>query len=138
MAEIVYERDKPIDLDRFIELYRASTLADRRPAEDRERMARMRDNANLTISAWEGELLVGIARSLSDFAYVTYVSDLAVRESHQRMGIGRELLRLTREATDCRASIVLLAAPAAADYYRRIGFSQHPRAWQLKAGEPLI
>jgi len=33
-------------------------------------------------------LLVGISRAISDFAYATYLSDLAVRDSHQR---GREI-----------------------------------------------
>lgn len=63
--------------------------------------------------------------------------DLAVRESHQRQGIGIELIRQTREALGPRSMIVLLAAPAAVDYYPKIGFTQHGSAWLLRAGEPL-
>jgi GNAT superfamily N-acetyltransferase len=88
-------------------------------------------------SAWDGELMVGIARSLTDFSYVAYLSDLAVRESHQRLGIGTDLIRQTRAALGPRSMLVLLAVPAAVDYYPRVGFSHHPQAWILRAGEPL-
>ena len=87
-------------------------------------------HANLVVTAWDGELLVGVARSLSDFSYATYLSDLAVRVSHQRQGIGRELIRRT-QAAGGPAMIVLLAAPKAEDYYRRIGFTQRPQCWLL-------
>ncbi|HTD52708.1 MAG TPA: GNAT family N-acetyltransferase, partial [Thermoanaerobaculia bacterium] len=109
----------------------------RRPVDDRETMADMLRHGNLVLSAWEGSLLVGIARSLTDFSYVAYLSDLAVRESHQRLGIGTELIRQTRAAMGPRSMLVLLAAPAAVEYYPRVGFSHHPQAWILKAGEPL-
>jgi len=125
---IEYRIGNNLDLDQVIELYRASTLGERRPVDERERMRLMLTNANLVITAWDGELLVGISRSLTDSAYVTYLSDLAVRVSHQRQGIGRELVRLTKEAAP-QAAIVLLAAPKAAEYYPRIGFTQHPSAW---------
>jgi GNAT superfamily N-acetyltransferase len=127
---ITYHSGNELDLDAAIELYRASTLGERRPVDDRDRMALMLANANLVVTAWEGELLVGIARSVSDFSYCTYLSDLAVRLSHQRQGIGRELIRRTRELGGA-ATIILLAAPKAADYYPRVGFTRHPQAWLL-------
>ena len=91
-------------------------------------------NANLVVSAWDGALLVGIARSVSDLVYVTYLSDLAVRESHQRRGIGKELIRRTQAAAP-QALIVLLAAPAAEAYYPHFGFSRHGPVWLLVPGE---
>lgn len=127
-----------LDLDRVIELYEASTLGERRPVNDRARMAAMMEHANLVVTAWDGELLVGIARSFSDFAYVTYLSDLAVRASHQRCGIGRELIRITRREGGAQTYIVLLAAPKAVDYYPRIGFRGHDSAWILKAEDELL
>lgn len=127
---IEYRDGNRLDLDAVIELYVASTLGERRPVADRERMATMLANANLVVTAWDGEALVGISRALSDFSYTTYLADLAVRLSHQRQGIGRELVRRTREAAP-RARLVLLAAPAAEGYYPRIGFERHPQAWTL-------
>jgi len=126
---ITYRIGGELDVDQVIELYRASTLGDRRPVDDRARMAAMIKNANLIITAWDGVLLVGISRSLSDFSYITYLSDLAVRVSHQRSGIGKELIRQTRRAAGPQARLLLLAAPGAAEYYPHIGFTHMPRAW---------
>lgn len=118
------------------DLYADCSLGARRPIADDTRFAAMLANANLTVTAWDGGQLVGIARSLSDFVYATYLSDLAVRDSHQRAGIGRELIRRTQLAAP-QAKIILLAAPAAVGYYPRIGFSHHPQAWLLDGDAPL-
>jgi len=132
-----YRVGNNLDLDQVIELYRASTLAERRPVDDRVRMADMLSNANLVITAWDGALLVGISRCISDFSYVTYCSDLAVRLSHQRQGIGKELLRMTQRESGPTAAVILLAAPKATEYYGHIGMTQHPSAWALQPGERL-
>lgn len=137
MSTLAYRRGNDLPLDEVIDLYCASTLGERRPIDDREIMADMLRHANLVITAWDGDLLVGISRTLTDFSYVAYLADLAVRASHQKQGIGIELIRWTREALGPRSMIVLLAAPAAVDYYPRIGFTKHGSAWILKAGEPL-
>src|ERR1700720_876419 len=94
---IQYRTGNQLDLDQVIELYRASTLGERRPVDDRDRMGKMLTNANLVITAWDGVTLVGIARSVTDFCYTTYLADLAVRASHQKQGIGRELIRRTQD-----------------------------------------
>ncbi|HTI70422.1 MAG TPA: GNAT family N-acetyltransferase [Candidatus Limnocylindria bacterium] len=127
---MTYRVGNNLELDQVIELYRASTLGARRPVDDRDRMRTMLHNANLIVTAWDGDLLVGIARSLTDFSFCTYLSDLAVRQTHQRGGIGRELVRRTQQAGG-QATVILLSAPAAVDYYPRIGLTQHPSAWML-------
>jgi len=128
---ISYRTGNDLDLDAVIELYVNSTLGERRPVSDRTRMRRMLEHANLVVTAWDGARMVGISRSLTDFVYATYLSDLAVRKSYQRTGIGRELVRLTQEAAP-RATLILLAAPAAEKYYPHIGFEHHPQAWILR------
>jgi predicted N-acetyltransferase YhbS len=133
---IEYRTGNSLDLDKVIDLYRASTLGERRPVDDRERMLRMLQNANLVVTAWEGDMLIGISRCVTDFAYATYLSDLAVRVSHQRSGVGRELIRRS-QAEAPNAMIILLAAPKAVDYYPRIGFTRHESAWILRPGESL-
>jgi len=135
---IDYRVGNALDLDEVLELYRASTLGERRPIDDRATFASMLAHANLVVTAWDGDLLVGIARTLTDFLYVGYMADLAVRESHQRQGIGVALIRTTREHMGPSSSIVLLAAPKAVDYYPRLGFRPHGSAWVLRASEPLV
>lgn len=134
---IHYRLGNDLNLDEVIDLYAASTLGERRPINDRSRMDAMLKNANLVVTAWDGNLLVGISRSLSDFSYATYLSDLAVRLSHQRAGIGKELIRQTQQAGGPQTRVILLSAPAATNYYPHIGFKQHPSAWML-AGDDFI
>ncbi|NOS68848.1 MAG: GNAT family N-acetyltransferase [Verrucomicrobia bacterium] len=133
---ITYRLGNDLELVAVIELYRASTLGERRPVNDRERMGQMLANASLVVTAWDGEQLVGIARSVTDFSFATYLSDLAVRLSHQKQGIGRELIRRTQEQGG-KATIILLSAPKAVGYYPRIGMKSHPSAWMLGAEERL-
>ncbi|HUR39187.1 MAG TPA: GNAT family N-acetyltransferase [Planctomycetota bacterium] len=132
---IRYRTGNHVDLDALIDLYKASTLGKRRPVDDRERMASMLRHANLVVTAWDGELLVGVSRALSDFSFVTYLSDLAVRQSHQKRGIGKELIRRTQAQAGKHAKLILLAAPAAEQYYPHIGFTHHPQAWMLGPDE---
>jgi predicted N-acetyltransferase YhbS len=119
---ISYRLGNDIELDACIDVYRSSTLGQYRPVDDREAMGAMLAAANLVVSAWDGERLVGIARSLSDFVFCTYLSDLAVRLEYQRQGIGKELMRRTQKAGKS-ATVFLFAAPAAVSYYERIGLT---------------
>lgn len=128
---IHYSTTTPLSPTTFIDLLRRSTLAERRPVDDAEAIAGMVANADLTVTAWDGELLVGVARSVTDFTYCCYLSDLAVDVAYQRQGIGVELIARTQEQLGPRCNLILLAAPAAADYYGHIGFNHHPRCWIL-------
>ena len=137
VAEIEFRFGNDLDLDQVIDLYNASTLGERRPVDDRRIMSDMLSHANLVVTAWEGALLIGIARTLTDFSYVGYLADLAVRASHQRQGIGIELIERTRQKMGPRSMLVLLAAPKAVEYYPNIGFTKHESAWTLRANQPF-
>jgi ribosomal protein S18 acetylase RimI-like enzyme len=128
--DIKCENGSDLDLNEVLEVYRSSGLGERRPVADTERLAAMVRNANLILTCRIDGALVGIARSISDFSYVTYLSDIAVSRAHQRSGIGRALIDATQKEAP-QAKIVLLSAPAATDYYPHIGFIQHNSAWVL-------
>jgi ribosomal protein S18 acetylase RimI-like enzyme len=130
-----YETARQISADEFIDLLRRSTLAERRPVDDRKCIEAMLRHANLLCSAWDGEKLVGVARSVTDFEFCCYLSDLAVDENYQRKGIGKELIRQTRSRLGDKAKIILLSAPKAESYYPKIGFEAHRSAWILAAHE---
>lgn len=129
---IKYKINHPISADQFISLLADSTLGERRPIQDRECMAGMISNSNLTVSAWDSEKLVGIARCMTDFHYACYLSDLAVSEKYQKMGIGKQLQILTQDQLGPRCKLILIAAPTANSYYEHIGFSNNPRCWVLE------
>ena len=129
---IEYRDNATITAEQAIDLYTRSTLGERRPIHNVKTFEAMLKNANLTITAWHGEKLVGISRSLTDFAYVAYLADLAVDEQYQRSGIGKQLIEETKARLGPECMIVLLAAPKANEYYGHIGFEHNPRAWTLK------
>ena len=95
-------------------------------------MEGMISNSNLTVSAWDSEKLVGISRCMTDFHYACYLSDLAVSEQYQKMGIGKQLQILTQKQLGPRCKLILIAAPAANSYYEHVGFSNNPRCWVLE------
>lgn len=134
---INFKVNQPITTDQFIDLLMSSTLGVRRPIHDRECMQGMISNSNLIVSAWDGALLVGIARSVTDFHYACYLSDLAVHNSYQRSGIGKELQSLTLAQLGPLCKLILIAAPAAISYYGRIGYKHNDRCWVLDAGERI-
>jgi len=134
---IEYRLGNDLDLDQVEELYHASTLGERRPVEDRAILNDMVRHANLVVTAWDGELMVGICRTMTDFSYVGYLADLAVRESYQKQGIGVEMIVRTRAEMGPRSMLVLLAAPKAREYYPKVGFQPHNSAWILRASDPF-
>jgi predicted N-acetyltransferase YhbS len=129
---ITYRDNAKVTADQAIDLYIRSTLGERRPVHNVETFKAMLENANLIITAWDGEKLIGISRSLTDFAYVAYLADLAVDQKYQKSGIGKHLIEETQARLGSECMIVLLAAPKANEYYEHIGFEHNPRAWTLK------
>lgn len=136
-TEIQYAIEPELSVDEFIQVLVRSTLAERRPVEDRDQMQRMVEQADIVATARSNGLLVGVARALSDFTYCTYLADLAVDRSFQQRGIGRELMRLVHSTAGHSTQIILLAAPAARSYYPHMGLTPHDSCWTIPRGEPL-
>jgi GNAT superfamily N-acetyltransferase len=134
---IEYRINAPVTTDQFIEVLRTSTLGERRPIDDRPCMQGMVSNSNLLVSAWDGDKIVGVARSMTDFHYACYLSDLAVDQHYQKTGIGKRLIELTQEQLGPQCKLILIAAPAANEYYGHIGFTHNDRCWILDRHEQL-
>lgn len=128
---IDYRINVLITTEEFIALLQESTLGERRPIGDRQCMEGMVKHSNLMVTAWEQETLVGVARSMTDFHYACYLSDLPIHRRYQKLGIGKQLQRLTQAQLGPRCKLIVLAAPAANSYYEHIGFANHPRCWVL-------
>lgn len=136
--DIDYKFNSSVSVEQFITLLASTTLGERRPLQDKECIQGMLDNSNLTVSAWCGDELVGIARSMTDFHFACYLSDLAVSEQHQKKGIGKRLQNLTQSRLGPRCKLILLAAPLANDYYQHIGFEHNPRCWVLEPEKRIM
>jgi len=116
-----YRQNVPLAVGDIVRVLQSSGI--RRPTSDPARIERMFANADVVLSAWHGDRVVGLARAITDHCYCCYLSDLAVEREYQRLGIGRELIARTRAAIGEQVSLMLLAAPEAETYYPPLGFS---------------
>ena len=126
---VTFRTETGITPDEFVDVLRRSTLAERRPVDEPETIRAMLANANVIVTARAGDLLVGVSRAITDFAYCTYLSDLAVDGEFQKQGIGKELIHRTHEAAGFNTTLILLAAPQAVHYYPHIGMTKHESCW---------
>ena len=120
--EINYKVDAIPTAEQVIELYENSCLP--RPTNDRERIQKMFENSNLVITAWDNDLLVGVARSITDWVWSCYLADLSVRTGYKKAGIGKKLINLTKEKVGDQSMVLLLSVPTAMDYYPKVGFTK--------------
>ncbi len=129
--EVTYKVNDPVTSGQFIELLKKTSLGERRPLGNEATIKGMLEHSNLTVTAWMGDKLVGIARSVTDFHFCCYLSDLAVDESIQASGIGTQLILKTKDSLEPKCKLILLAAPQAEGYYPKIGFERHNSTWFL-------
>ena len=127
---IQYRTNTDLSAEELSSLFEKSGI--RRPINDLQRLQRMIDHANLTITAWDGGKLVGVARSLTDFSYCCYLSDLAVDRDYQGKGIGSELVQKVRVAIGEECNLLLVSAPAAMGFYPKIGMQAVETGWIIK------
>ena len=132
--ETVYSVEPDLTASQFIDVLRRSTLAERRPADNTDRIEGMLRNASIIVTARDSDgLLIGVSRAITDFHYCTYLSDLAVDESAQRRGVGKRLINETHSAAGLNTTLILLSAPAAREYYPHIGMQKHDSCWIIRS-----
>ncbi|NCP63414.1 MAG: GNAT family N-acetyltransferase [Paraglaciecola sp.] len=134
---IRYKTDQAITAQQYITLLNQCSLGIRRPLDDVACMTGMVKNSNILVTAWDEDCLVGVARGMTDFHYACYLSDLAVSQDYQGQGIGKQLQRLVQQQLGPRCSVILLAAPAANDYYQPLGYQHNPRCWILSRDQAI-
>lgn len=130
MSEIEYRHNYPLDPAKVARVFNASGIT--RPTGDLARIARMFAPPSLVISAWQNGRLVGVSRSLTDYSYCCYLSDLAVDKALQGQGVGKELIKRTQAVIGDEVSLILLSAPGAMSYYPAVGFQQADNAFVIR------
>lgn len=133
MKNITYKIGTIPETSDIIDVYDSSGI--RRPTVDSERIAKMYANSNLVISAWSNDKLIAIARSITDFCFACYLSDLAVKKEYQKEGIGKKLIELTKKEIGNKTALILLSAPLAMKYYPKIGFDEIKNGFIIKRAE---
>ncbi len=120
-----------LDAPEYAALVRSSGLD--RPVDDLPRMAALLAGSNLVVTARDGAgRLVGAARSVTDFAWCCYLSDLCVEKARQRGGLGRLLLAETKRAVGPGCMVLLLSTPSAMGYYPRLGLEPAPNGFLIR------
>ena len=137
ISEVVFQRELTLNSDEFIDVLSRSTLGERRPIDDANRIQAMLQNANLIVTARIDGKLIGVSRALTDFGFCTYLSDLAVDEAYQKMGIGVRLIAETKKHSP-QAKLILLAAPAAVNYYPKTGMTNFTHCFLLDNVNDLV
>ena len=132
---VSYQTEPDLTPNEFVDVLRRSGLAERRPVEQSATIQAMLDNADVIVTARVNGQLVGVARALTDFAYCTYLSDLAVDADFQKQGIGKELIQRSHDIAGSDTTLILLAAPAAASYYPHVGMIKHDSCWIARNNE---
>ncbi|GAA0743254.1 GNAT family N-acetyltransferase [Gaetbulibacter jejuensis] len=130
---IEYSYEKRPTTEQIIELYDNTGLP--RPTYDKERIQKMFENSNLIVTAWDNNLLVGISRSITDWVWSCYLSDLAVRNDYKKRGIGRKLINLTKSKVSEQSMILLLSVPTALEYYPKVGFKKQKSSFIIERAE---
>lgn len=126
---IIYKLNQPLEIQDVVRVFDASGIS--RPTKDHDRIGRMLKSANLTISAWDGDKLVGVCRALTDFSYCCFLSDLAVDRDYQHRGIGKEMIARLRTETGDEVSLIIQAAAASMSYYPRLGFEKMENGFMI-------
>lgn len=126
-SHVLYAREPALDIAEFRRVLVESGLGETRPVDDDTRLQAMLSGANLVLTARldvEGKPLIGVARALTDFSWVCYISELAVSRSAQGLGIGKGLMDEARRQLGPSVAISLISMPDAVGFYERIGMTR--------------
>lgn len=93
-----------------------------------ETLAAALERSWCVVAAYEGEILVGVGRALSDGVQYAVIFDMIVAPRCQGRGIGSEILRRLLARCDEAGirDVLLFAAEGVRGFYERRGFEARP------------
>ncbi|MEI9422644.1 GNAT family N-acetyltransferase [Mesorhizobium sp. Cs1299R1N1] len=143
-SHVLYAREPTLGIPEFRRVLVESGLGEVRPVDDEARLKAMLEGANLIVTArlemasldmapleMEAKPLIGVARCLTDFSWVCYISDLAVSAKAQGLGIGKGLMDEVARQLGPSVAISLVSMPDAVGFYERIGMKRMPDAFWI-------
>lgn len=128
-VNLIYAVETAVSVEEFRLLLVASGLGTRRPVDEPGRLEAMLRNASIVVTARIDGVLVGVARSMTDFAFCCYLSDLAVSKNAQGKGIGAQLIEETRRHVGPTVSVILNSVPESVGFYESINMSPLPNCF---------
>ena len=84
--------DHDIPPDQLVDLYNSVGWLAYTSDEQKPKLQEAISNSTYVVTAWVDEMLVGLARCISDDVSICYLQDILIHPDFQRHGIGRKLL----------------------------------------------
>ena len=121
---IVYAQEQNLGVEDYVAVLDATTMRSKRPLTNTARIGEMLANANFIVTAREDGVILGLARCITDFSWIAYCAELAVKESAQGRGVGAGLLKFIEDTLGPRVGLMLVSEPGAIGFYERIGMQR--------------
>lgn len=116
---ITYSLDKIVDYSRLVELFEEAGWHDK--TRDSKRLKTMVENSQAVVTAWDGELMVGFARCVTDFVFNGQINNVVVDLRYRGHGIGRGLIQRILESSK-DVTYILRGDPENQEFYKSMGF----------------
>ena len=118
------EHDAELTLDDVLPLYDAVGWS--AYTDEPETLLAGLQGSSFIAAAWDGDALIGLARSISDDATIMYLQDILVAPSRHRRGVGRALAEAALDRYRHVRQKVLLTDddPAQKAFYESLGFTE--------------
>ena len=127
MPLVFTENAADLDWDEVVELFRLAPLGDRNPLELKTVFA----NSIFKCFVFDDTKLVGAGRVLADGFYSAYLCDIVVLPSHQRKGIGKQIMERLVALSKSHEKIILYAVPGKEPFYEKFGFRRMTTAMAI-------
>ncbi|MEM8781630.1 MAG: GNAT family N-acetyltransferase [Planctomycetota bacterium] len=121
-SDIQFREQRDLPVEQVASLFAENRWLDL--AADPPRLCRALEGSHAVVSAWDRDVLVGLANAISDGHLVVYFPYLLVRPVYQRHGIGSELLQRMSEKYLGFKQQVLVSEPEAVDFYAKHRFGR--------------
>ncbi len=87
-------------------------------------------DVSFVVSAWYGDILVGVGRALSDGLFYTAIYDVLVHPEFQRRGIGTRIMQ-TLLNQFAETSFLLMTTENTDKFYNKLGFTKAENAMKI-------
>jgi GNAT superfamily N-acetyltransferase len=87
---ISFVEKKDLDPAKLVRLFQQAPWAKGRTLEDAREMLRHTD---VTVMAWDGDVLIGFGRVLTDYVYRATIWDVIVDKAYHGLGVGTDIVQ---------------------------------------------
>jgi len=128
-VSIVYAQEQSLGVADYVAVLGETIMRAKRPLTNTQRIGEMIAGANFIVTARDDGIILGLARCITDYAWIAYCAELAVKESAQGRGVGAGIMAKIHELLGPKLGLVLISEPSAVGFYERIGLERQDSAF---------